>query len=134
MINNSKNKKKHIPNLWEYNAFEKQFLDSLFYFDDTFDFPLVLKLQSINELETIGLSSNIKVTNNIVIINVSYSHIGIRDFDYHSKYDFSNNLRASLLYSINDYTSFNTFYRFTGSEKKYILEDNNLNQFNTRSR
>lgn len=95
--------------------------------------PNQYKYYNINELETIGLSSNIKVTNNIVIINVSYSHIGMRDFDYHSKYDFSNNLRASLLYSINDYISFNTFYRFTGSEKKYILEDNNLNQFNTDS-
>ena len=95
--------------------------------------PNQYKYYNINELETIGLSSNIKVTNNIVMINVSYSHIGIRDFDYHSKYDFSNNLRASLLYSINDYISFNTFYRFTGSEKKYILEDNNLNQFNTDS-
>ena len=97
------------------------------------DNPNQYKYYNINELETMGLSSNIKVTNNIVIINVSYSRIGIRDFDYHSKYDFSNNFRASLLYSINDYTSFNTFYRFTGSEKKYILEDNNLNQFNTDS-
>ena len=33
--------------------FEKQFLDSLFYFNENNEFPLVLKLQSINELETI---------------------------------------------------------------------------------
>ncbi|MAX68805.1 MAG: hypothetical protein CMP60_03840 [Flavobacteriales bacterium] len=95
--------------------------------------PNQYKYYNINELETIGLSSSIKITNNTFIINVSYSRIGIRDFDYNSKYDFSNNLGASLLYSINDYTSFNTFYRFTGSEKRYILEDNNLNQFNTDS-
>ena len=33
--------------------FEKQFLDSLFYFNENNEFPLVLKLQSINEFETI---------------------------------------------------------------------------------
>lgn len=95
--------------------------------------PNQYKYYNIDELETLGWSSNIKVTNNIAIINASYSLIGIRDFDYHSQYNFSHNLGASLLYNISDFTSFNTFYRFAGSEKRYILQDNNLNQFNTDS-
>ena len=83
---------------------------------------------NINELETIGFSSN------IAVINASFARIGIHDFDYHAQYDYSYNYGASVLYSVNDYISMNAFYRFTGSEQKYFLDDNNnIDIFNTDS-
>ena len=88
---------------------------------------------NINQLQTKGFSSNIKLSNKKIVINASFSRVGKRDFEHHIQYDYKTNYGSSIIFMINDDISVNTFYRFSGTEKRYFLEDNNLTIFNTDS-